>query len=322
MNRLSRSSHDRIVELIIPLVRTESERSGLLSSAFSDHPALIDRVNLSGSPSAFAAHLLQTLLDYGEVEPGVPAVWRLLDSLRERVGQDKQRQIDALKPTILAALSASDIAADPPEPGVKRLLIVSGLVTAVIVVIAAIRAFAPPASQINPTDTPPSLTVAPAPTETAVSTQESTQTTLQPTSGAPPTAFTLFRDPDSLTLYIPGAQNADLGDLTLTVDGSNAPSLASYPAFVGLPLSALPTPICLRLERSGSAQPLPQSCPAETTVTQPLANADVFWHASNQDRTVLIRRGGALITFCAAGQSRCEFAYADAGDGSGSNDDD
>jgi hypothetical protein len=92
MKRLSRSTHDRIVELIIPLVRTESERSGLLSSAFSDHPALIDRVNLSGSPSAFAAHLLQTLLDYGEIEPGVPAVWRLLERIRERVGGDKQRQ--------------------------------------------------------------------------------------------------------------------------------------------------------------------------------------------------------------------------------------
>ncbi|PJF24341.1 MAG: hypothetical protein CUN53_18315, partial [Phototrophicales bacterium] len=87
---MNRSTHDRIVELIIPLVRTESERSGLLSSAFSDHPALIDRVNLSGSPSAFAAHLLQTLLDYGEVEPDVPAVWRLLEQMRARVGQDKQ----------------------------------------------------------------------------------------------------------------------------------------------------------------------------------------------------------------------------------------
>jgi hypothetical protein len=344
MTHLNRSTHDRIVELIIPLARTESERRGLLSSAFSDHPALIDRVDLSGSASVFAAHLLQTLLDYGEIEPGVPAVWRLLERIRNQVGADKQRQIDTLKPAIMAALSGSapSVQSEQMQPEVKSLSrlpivgIIAMLLIAVVIGASLLRPSEgePPITPIPPSNTPtptPTLTptqaaAVPAPTETTAITLEpspmpadSTQTPSQPASGAPPTAFTLFRDADSLTLFIPGSQPANLGDLTLTVDGSNAPALASYPAFAGLPMNALPTPICLRLERSGSAQPLPQACPADTTVTQQLADADVFWRASNQERTILIRRGGVLITFCAAGQSRCDFAYSGGGGGSGSS---
>lgn len=346
---LSRSIHDQIVELIVPLVRTESQRSGLLSSAFSDHPAIMNQVNLNGSPSAFAAHLLQTLLDYGEIEPGVPAVWRLLERVRDQVGADKQRQIDALKPVIMAAVNGSappaqseQVTAEVISPSrLPIVVIIAMLLIAVVVGAMLLRPSegAPPIVSPSITSIPPSETLTPnpsltptqpvvvlAPTETIAITlelspmpAEPTQMPSPPAGGAPPTAFTLFRDADSLTLFIPGSQPANLGDLTLTVDGSNAPALASYPAFAGLPMNALPTPICLRLERSASTQPLPQECPADTMVIQQLTDADVFWRAGNQDRTVLIRRGGVLITFCAAGQSRCEFAYSNGNSGSGNS---
>lgn len=129
-------------------------------------------------------------------------------------------------------------------------------------------------------------------------------------------SITLFLDEDSLTMLVPESGLVSLDGIGLEVDtgaGLVTRFLQDYPSFRGLPFDSLPTPICLRLERSQSDAPLPISCPAQANrlFIQTLANADIFWFdsATNQGRTVRLMRRSEVLDFCAAGQSECSLQY-------------
>jgi Tol biopolymer transport system component len=129
-------------------------------------------------------------------------------------------------------------------------------------------------------------------------------------------SITLFLDEDSLTVFVPDSGTVSLEGIGLEVDtgaGLITRFLQDYPAFLGLPFNSLPTPICLRLERTGSSAPLPISCPSQPNrlFIQNLANADIFWFdsATNQGRLVRLTRRSEVLDFCAAGQSECSLAY-------------
>ena len=93
----------------------------------------------------------------------------------------------------------------------------------------------------------------------------------------------LFRDKDSLTVYIPGNTAVSIRGLQFeTADSSSrrfAYRLEEYSAFYGLNFDAVQAPICLRLLRQGVNLPYPTECmkfPSNQRLTQSLVDADIF----------------------------------------------
>lgn len=141
-----------------------------------------------------------------------------------------------------------------------------------------------------------------------------------PTTPAPSgdtITLTIFRDQDSLTLYMPKTdQPLSLAGLVFQVEitGQNRQfPLIGYSSFGGNSIlgnvSILNSAACFRLARSGSRSPAPLECQnGALPLTQNVADADVFWYDStaNQHRTVLVLRDGGTIMVCAAGQTRCD----------------
>ncbi|MHB8624591.1 MAG: DPP IV N-terminal domain-containing protein [Aggregatilineales bacterium] len=93
--------------------------------------------------------------------------------------------------------------------------------------------------------------------------------------------ITLIRDRDSLTVFVPGAQPISLRGFYFQVERNGTPKqiqLESYSIFQSLNFDKIQGPICLRLLRNGSSPQIPQKCiDIQSTVTQFLADADVFW---------------------------------------------
>ena len=87
---------DRIRAVLRPLMATEQSRQARLTRAFHAYPGLLDRVATGAETSVFLSHLLQTLRDYGEVEPGMPALRVLLESIRDEVGAGDRAKIDQI----------------------------------------------------------------------------------------------------------------------------------------------------------------------------------------------------------------------------------
>ncbi len=136
-------------------------------------------------------------------------------------------------------------------------------------------------------------------------------------SQAEPVNLIIFRDVDSLTLYIPGNQPVSLQGLTLEVETATGARIShlleEFPSFRGLPFNRVPTPICLRLEREGISRTPPIECQNILTLFQIIPAVDIFWYddATNQGRLVLLLRAQSdeRSTFCPPQDSRCEMTY-------------
>jgi formylglycine-generating enzyme required for sulfatase activity len=127
--------------------------------------------------------------------------------------------------------------------------------------------------------------------------------------------LTLFRSQDTLTLLIPGDQIVNVQGLRFeatTITGNNLVQLLEeLPSFRGLPYDRLPTPLCFHITRVNVNVPLPLECQTATTLTQRLADADVFWYdlSGLQERTILLILG-ETTRLCPAGQIRCDLTFA------------
>lgn len=126
--------------------------------------------------------------------------------------------------------------------------------------------------------------------------------------------ITIFVDQDTLVVYVPGNQPVSLQDLGFEVvinDTRQLFRLDQFPAFKTVRFDVVPTPICFRLARDGSNRALPLECDSDRTLTQSLANANVFWYDSvaNYIRTLLLMSGADSLDLCAAGQASCSFVY-------------
>jgi len=105
---------DRIRAALRPLMATEQSRQARLTRAFHAYPGLLDRVATGGETGVFLSHLLQTLRDYGEVEPGRPALRALLESVKDEVGAGDRAKIDQ----IIQSLGGHPGQGNPPaSPG-------------------------------------------------------------------------------------------------------------------------------------------------------------------------------------------------------------
>ena len=95
---------DRIIKLLEPFTRTEAERDSLLAMVFAGIMSKPD-INLSGAPVEATRRMVRSLIDYGEITEGNPALWVLLhDVIYNQVGVDKQQEIDALYDVIFKAI--------------------------------------------------------------------------------------------------------------------------------------------------------------------------------------------------------------------------
>jgi hypothetical protein len=201
----------------------------------------------------------------------------------------------------------------PKEILYERWAILSALITGLFAVIGVILSALPILTQDPPPTLAPTPSLSPTLTLTATLTSIASMT---PSTTANQLTFTLFRDEDSLTIYIP-EMNAPVSivDLTFQIQTSEGTfrsfDIEKYSSFVGLPFSNIPTPICIRLTKNTSISPIPLECGGILMITQNLADADVFWfdNISVQDRTVLIADGQEIIGVCASGQAKCDILF-------------
>ncbi len=87
---------DQIRDLLRPLMADVQSRKARLGRAFAKYPGPLDRIAYDGETGVFLDHLIGNLDDYGEVEPGLPALAVLLKSIRNDVGVGDQRIIDTI----------------------------------------------------------------------------------------------------------------------------------------------------------------------------------------------------------------------------------
>jgi hypothetical protein len=162
------------------------------------------------------------------------------------------------------------------------------------------------------TDTPVSPTLI---TATSASAAPLSPTITTALTAAPPSSSigtisaTLYRDQQSLTLYVSGNRAVSLAGLTFRANNRDYP-IESYPSLMGLPFGAMQPPFCLRLVENGANLPIPLACQTSTVFTQQLASADIFWFdpTANLERTIELLQGERSLGFCPAGQAACNFS--------------
>ena len=115
-----------VVNLLVPLLGSEEERRALLSLALGLHCPVLAQLDFKGATEIFILRLIEKLEAFGEIEPGKPALWALLETVQERVGVDRQMRIDALRPLLnppsspRSPVPGSAPPAVPPPSGVNR----------------------------------------------------------------------------------------------------------------------------------------------------------------------------------------------------------
>jgi formylglycine-generating enzyme required for sulfatase activity len=115
MPELTREQAKHIVEIIRPYCQTTNDQVALYNQLFWNVEPRA-RIAFGGDADSFAWHLVTTLTHYGEIEPGVPALWQLLfDVIGKQVGLDKKAQIESLRPAFFAPRKPSDKQRIPPE---------------------------------------------------------------------------------------------------------------------------------------------------------------------------------------------------------------
>jgi hypothetical protein len=106
-----------ILQIIIPFCRTAQTQQALYNQLFTgikNKPS----VQFGGSARDFAVHFKEILDDYGQISPGVPALWDLLDRvIREQVGVDIGEQIDSLREGFFPPIEVKP--PPPPPPPLK-----------------------------------------------------------------------------------------------------------------------------------------------------------------------------------------------------------
>jgi hypothetical protein len=105
---LDRDTLAELVELLTPLMRGEQQRRALLAKALTGSP-ILDSIDYGGPADAFTTRVIWQLMSFGEAEPGVPALWALLETCCKHVGIDKQLRIDALRNVITSAKKVAGV---------------------------------------------------------------------------------------------------------------------------------------------------------------------------------------------------------------------
>ncbi len=98
--KIRQETFDEVVELLVPSMNTEADRRGLLFWAFGNNKTVLEHLNYGGQAREFVEYLVGYLCAYGEIEPGVQALWMLMVTVRNQANEVAQKRIDALFPVI------------------------------------------------------------------------------------------------------------------------------------------------------------------------------------------------------------------------------
>jgi hypothetical protein len=101
------SEFDAVIKLFQSHCETESQRRMLMISAFNAYPAVLAKVDYSGTAVEFVLRTVHMLQRHDEVEASTQALWHLLCTLKMFVGVDQQTQIDALEAYVNTAQPVS-----------------------------------------------------------------------------------------------------------------------------------------------------------------------------------------------------------------------
>lgn len=88
---LDRTTRKEIIQLMMPFVNNTSSQNALISSVFFTDP-LANEVQAGATPKEFSEKFLKRFVN--EQIDGDPVIVILLEEIRERVGTNKQAQID------------------------------------------------------------------------------------------------------------------------------------------------------------------------------------------------------------------------------------
>src|SRR5947207_5568766 len=114
-----------------------------------------------------------------------------------------------------------------------------------------------------------------------------------------PVSIVIFREADTLTLYLPDKGLVSLEGLTIeatAIDGKKLSArLDDFVAFRGLPFDRIVAPACFILESNLKTSSMPLECrqiPPEHVFTERLTPANMIWYDSVADeaRLILITR--------------------------------
>ncbi|MGB1288563.1 MAG: SUMF1/EgtB/PvdO family nonheme iron enzyme, partial [Aggregatilineales bacterium] len=110
MPALTKKLRRKIINLLTPHLTTIPAQQTLVDDALFDAPNLRTKIHYSANARHFTSHLVGECDNYGEIEPGEPALVAVLEAFRDYVGVQQNETIDE----IMVALQAQP----PPEPGI------------------------------------------------------------------------------------------------------------------------------------------------------------------------------------------------------------
>jgi formylglycine-generating enzyme required for sulfatase activity/energy-coupling factor transporter ATP-binding protein EcfA2 len=100
---LTRDQVLTLVDLLVPLVGTENSRLSVIGLAFAG-AGNTPSIDVSGAATEFARRLVVSLQTY-RLDTGEPALWALRQAIYNQIGQEQQKQFDALEKEIFAAVA-------------------------------------------------------------------------------------------------------------------------------------------------------------------------------------------------------------------------
>lgn len=110
--QLSRKSIVEIVDLLMPVMPTTvTERKMLLDVALIPENSLLSQINLGEPPKVFVTQCVQQFDRFGEIEPGIPALARLLEIITPQMDSDQKEKAYTLRMILYPELM---IAGFPP----------------------------------------------------------------------------------------------------------------------------------------------------------------------------------------------------------------
>jgi hypothetical protein len=136
--------------------------------------------------------------------------------------------------------------------------------------------------------------------------------------GPVPTSLTLYADENSFIVYVPASNGpVSLRGLTFEValEGETTPysyRLEDYPGFSNLNFDAIPSPICFRLIRNGTAPVRPNPCRADEVHDYIFSSeSHIFWYDSLNGiyRTIDVVVGETPISRCSMATHECSTGY-------------
>ncbi|GEM_PF-6118900 len=101
---IDRETFKELIKILEPFMRDNDSRKALVDGAFYN-TSLLTTIELSGTPRNFTTRLVQNVMNYGELESGIPAIRALLEEATTLVGGDRAEQITQIMTKVLSQLS-------------------------------------------------------------------------------------------------------------------------------------------------------------------------------------------------------------------------